>query len=461
MKKLLSLLLVLLLIVGCTSDPAPADDTTDPDTTETDPTPDADETDEEEKTLTVYAFKGGFGDQHWKDMAAGFEALKGNVTVDLVIEANIDELLTPLISAGEYPDVIYYNQGQESQFTEGLVKSNQVADLEDLLTMTVPGEDVTVGEKIADGFTTNPTASPYGDGKLYLAPIFTSGPGFVYNANLVGDGKEYAYPTTWDDFFALQEQVETDGRHLFTWPQPGYLDATFPVMVANAGGEELLARVLGHEAGIYEDPEVVKVMETLGHLAQVTMPETAGNATRDGGFLDNQHAVMQDKALFMPNGDWVVGEMADYEAAEGFEWGLGPVPTFDADAKPYVVSWFESVYTLKDSPEQELAKEFIAYMYSDEAQEMIAKSGAYQPTTNAAEFMSEEAKALKEGVSGDVVSVSGTGFAATEPIPGLDWKAVFFGALNEVATGQKSVEDWIAEVSEANDRLSEVVITQE
>ena len=75
--------------------------------------------------------------------------------------------------------------------------------------------------------------------------------------------------------------------------------------------------------------------------------------------------------------------------------------------------------------------------------------------------MSEEAKALKEGVSGDVVSVSGTGFAATEPIPGLDCKAVFFGALNEVATGQKSVEDWIAEVSEANDRLSEVVITQE
>ena len=202
-------------------------------------------------------------------------------------------------------------------------------------------------------------------------------------------------------------------------------------------------------------------METLGKLAQVTMPETAPNATRDGGFLDNQHAVMQDKALFMPNGDWVVGEMKDYEAAEGFEWSLGPVPTFDAAAKPYVVSWFESVYTLKDSPNQELAKEFIAYMYSDEAVAMSAKSGAYQPTVNATEFMSEEALKLKEGVSGDVVSVSGTGFAATEPIPGLDWKAVFFGALNEVATGQKSVEQWIAEVSEANDRLSEVVITGE
>ena len=50
--------------------------------------------------------------------------------------------------------------------------------------MTVPGEDVTVGDKIIEGFTDTSATNPYNDGKTYLAPMFYSPCGLFYNAGL-------------------------------------------------------------------------------------------------------------------------------------------------------------------------------------------------------------------------------------------------------------------------------------
>ena len=54
-----------------------------------------------------------------------------------------------------------------------------------MLAMTVPGEDVTVSDKIAGGFTETSLTNPYGDGKTYLAPMFYSPCGLFYNAGLL------------------------------------------------------------------------------------------------------------------------------------------------------------------------------------------------------------------------------------------------------------------------------------
>ena len=56
------------------------------------------------------------------------------------------------MKSGEYPDVILRAVGAESGITETFVKDNNLVDLTDVLDMTVPGEEVTVGDKILPGF---------------------------------------------------------------------------------------------------------------------------------------------------------------------------------------------------------------------------------------------------------------------------------------------------------------------
>ena len=67
------------------------------------------------------------------------------------------------MKAGDYPDVIMRAVGAESALTETFIKDNNIVEMTDVLAMTVPGEDVTVGEKILPGFVDNSITNPYGD----------------------------------------------------------------------------------------------------------------------------------------------------------------------------------------------------------------------------------------------------------------------------------------------------------
>ena len=54
--------------------------------------------------------------------------------------------------------------------------------------------------------------------------------------------------------------------------------------------------------------------------------------------------MMMNKALFIPNGNWMEGEMADAPRADGFEFGLDPAHLFWMTAKPrYVMSSAEQL----------------------------------------------------------------------------------------------------------------------
>ena len=106
------------------------------------------------------------------------------------------QVLTKDIQNGDVPDIVYYNLGQASGFTETMLKEQAVADISDVFDDELKG-------KMLDGILDGTAAQPYGDGKIYLAPIFYTQTGFWYNATLVGEGKEYALPTTWDEFFEL------------------------------------------------------------------------------------------------------------------------------------------------------------------------------------------------------------------------------------------------------------------
>ena len=131
-------------------------------------------------TLKVAAVETAYGQDMWKEVCAAFEAANEGVTVELTIDKKLEDIISPEMKSGVFPDVIMRAVGAESGLTETFVKDNNLVDLTDVLAMEVPGESVTVGDKILPGFVENSITNPYGDGKTYLMPMFYGPCGLFY-----------------------------------------------------------------------------------------------------------------------------------------------------------------------------------------------------------------------------------------------------------------------------------------
>lgn len=403
--------------------------------------------------LKVAAFEGGNGADIWEKIAAAFEEETGT-KVELTLSSELDTVLTRDIQNGDIPDIVYYNLGQESGFTETMLKENAVADISDVFE----GE---LADKMLDGILDGTAAQPYGDGKIYLAPIFYTQTGFWYNASLVGEGKTYALPTTWDEFFALGQQAKADGRSLFTYPQSGYFDATIYAMLAQAGGTDFYNNALNYDADTWTSEEGRKVLDTVAQLVSSDniFADTVSNANSDGGFKVNQQAVIDGDALFMPNGSWVVGEMANSTPAD-FEWGVMGVPKWSADESQAVYTFTEQMWIPADAENIDLAKEFIKFMYSDTVVDLClankttnAETGEESdapivvPVKGAADKLPEGVIKTSFQTGDDVVAVTGT-WATTAPIEGLDMKGSVYGVIDSISTGNMTVDEWQSQLVE-------------
>lgn len=145
--------------------------------------------------LKISGLDGEYGKKGWEEVVKKFEA-KYDAKVELKLEKNISETLRPVITSGkDVPDLIYLLIGAEGKLTDTMVAEKQIADISDVLKMEIADEKTTVGEKLLPGFADSLTSSPYGDGKMYLAPINYGPCGLFYNAALLKE-KGWEVPTT-------------------------------------------------------------------------------------------------------------------------------------------------------------------------------------------------------------------------------------------------------------------------
>lgn len=414
----------------------------------------------EEKVLKVAAFEGGYGRDHWDKLAANFEENHEGVKVELTIASNLEEIIRPQIQGGNIPDFIYLATGRPDALTETFVNEKAVHDLSNVMNMTVPGEDVKVKDKILDGFLDTSATNPYGDGKTYLAPLFYSPTGLFYNKGLFTE-KGYEVPKTWDEFFALGDKAKEDGIYLFAYPTAGYLDSMIPAMLASAGGIEAFNKAMNYEEGFWKSPEATKVLETIAKLKDYIEPSVVANANGDS-YKKNQQLVLDNKVLFIPNGTWLPGEMEDAPRAEGFEWGFSAYPAFEKGGDCYSYNYFEQMYIPEEATNKELAEEFMAYIYSDEAVAIVAENAkAVIPVKGAIDIASKYLDPLQV----EMLSVYDNGakpvmggFAATEPVEGLVWNESYVLIVDSIMNGTKTVEDWQKELTSASDKLRAAII---
>lgn len=250
-------------------------------------------------SITVAAIETAYGSDMWKQVAAAFTEETG-IGVELITDKKLEDVIGASMKAGDFPDVIHLATGREAALTETFIKDQNIVDLTDVLSMTVPGENKKVSEKIAGGFTETALTNPYGDGKTYLAPMFYSPCGLFYNAGLFEE-KGWEVPKTWDEMWALGDAAKAEGISLFTYPTTGYFDAFFYALMYSVGGADFFDAATSYEEGIWDTPEAQTCFDIVEKLASYTEPTTPAQAN-DQDFTKNQQLVLDNKALFMPNG---------------------------------------------------------------------------------------------------------------------------------------------------------------
>ena len=444
MKKIIALLLALALVMSlaaCGGSSAPA-------ATEAPKAdaPAAEAPAAEPVTIKVAAIETAYGSQVWADVAAAFTAETG-INVELTTDKNLEDVLTGPMQNGEYPDVVHLALGRPAGLTEQLVKANALHDLTNMLATTIPGESTTPAEKIIPGFTSTSLTNPYADGKTYMAPMFYSPCGLFYNAKLFED-KGWEVPTTWDEMWELAETAKAEGISLFTYPTAGYYDAFMFALMNAIGGPEFFNAITNYEEGAWDTENGKTLLTILDKLADYTHPNTPAQANNQD-FTKNQQMPMNGSALFMPNGTWITGEMADYAATlDNFAWGMTAVPA--AGNAPCSFCWIEQAWIPAAAEHIAEAEQFVAFLYSDKAADIFAsaETPAVQPIVGVAEGLEGDNKMFYSIYDSGATSALG-GFAAFGEIPGVTVADTFFNPINSLVSNEITIEDY-AELVKTN-----------
>ena len=408
----------------------------------------------ETKEINVAAIETAYGQDGWKAVAAAFEKETG-IKVNLTMDKNLEDVIGAQMKAGDYPDVVHLALGREAGLTETMIKDKAITDISDVLDATIPGEDGTVKDKLTPGIESSNATMPYGDGKLYLAPMFYSPTGFFYNAGLLKE-KGWEVPTTWDEMWALGDKAKAEGIYLFAYPTAGYFDAIFYALCYEAGGQEFFDKVSSYEEGVWDSKEGKQVYSILSKIAQYTDPVVPAQANKTD-FTKNQQLVLDNKAVFMPNGTWVVGEMEEAPRAEGFEWGMMALPALKDGGDSYAYTFIEEAWVPAKAKNVDAAKQFIAFLYSDEAVKAFSStsSPAFQPVNDILNYMDDTNKVFysvydegaKAGV-GNMVSTDST----------VNWKEAYLFPMDSAVSGSITEKEWLAKAKDANDKLREAIV---
>ncbi len=435
MKKMIALLLAVVIVLGMAAC-APANNAG---------------TGNNETTIKVAAIETAYGADMWVKVCEAFTAQTG-INVELTTDKKLEDVIGPQIQGGNYPDVVHLATGRPAGLTEQLIKANGLHDLSNVLSMTVPGEDKKVSEKIAGGFTDTSLTNPYSDGKTYMAPMFYSPCGLFYNAKLFA-AKGWTVPTTWDEMWTLGDKAKAEGIALFTYPTAGYYDAFMYALMYAVGGTEFFEKATHYAEGVWDTDEAKTMFAILDKLADYTHEKTPAQANNED-FTKNQLMVMQNEALFMPNGTWIVEEMKNAEATltNEFGWGMTALPAVTEDGAGYSYTWFEQAWIPAGAANKGAAEQFVAFLYSDKAVELFAEAGAMQPVLGIADKLEGDNKLFYSIYDNGAKAAMGN-FAAFDAIPDVTTSSVFFEPIDKLVAGSLTIEQYVANIKTASDQM--------
>ena len=402
--------------------------------------------DSQKVELQIAVFEGGYGKEYWDAVCDEFE--KENPDIEIVMQSNaeIGDIIRPMIIAGNPPDFVYLPSNNISGVTSALIKDRALADITDVMDG--------IRDKLLPGFLETRTCQPYDDGKIYLAPMYYSAMGMWYNMDFF-EKNNLKVPETWDEFFALGKDEKTKGRALFTYQgiYPAYMESMILSSIASSGGVKAMDDCLDYVEGAWRNENVRKVLENIAKIG------TQGYLLEGSLFMDHTQAQaewLKGKALFIPAGAWIENEMANTPREEGFRFGFAAAPVMEQDSERYIYTRIEEMYIPAAAKNIDAAKKFLAFQYSDIEIDLNDKyAPGVPPVKEAAEKIKayssqavyESYRIFEKGYKPYMGNFSGV--VGTNIVP----RDSFYGKIGEVLSGAMSVEEWIEYMEEIGDQV--------
>jgi len=364
------------------------------------------------KELNVAVFQGGYGREYWDTVAENFMKEYPGTKINITASPKIAELVRPKIVAGNPPDLMYIAGSDNTPILDGLIKDKALLDLTDVFGAATADGSQPLKDKILPGVLESRSMSPYGDGKIYLAPFNFGVMGLWYNKNLF-DTKGIAPPKTWDELFALNDKAKENGRALFTYQgiYPGYLEEMIVPSIFSVGGQQALDQFYNYDSQFWKSDTFRQVWGLLEKIANEDNMLMKGTVALN--HTQSQTAFMQGKAMFIPNGTWFEDEMKDAPREDGFQFGFLGVPAFKEGDPVKVMTNVEQIVIPAKAKNPELAKAFLKYLYTDESIKLNAeKSKAVMAVKGAPDlakpYISETTYNVYKAVDSGMEAVSGS-----------------------------------------------------
>lgn len=301
---------------------------------------------EDTKNLVIMAGEGGYGIEYLKELVKAFEKKNEGVHVDLQLVARNSNAMSEAIKDAEGNDVDLFFGMMPAAQAENLKHSwngeQALRDLTYLYDSQIPGEDITLGEKI------NPTAKIFcqtegrmtedtSDDVYYGVPGLVGPMGLYYNEtvinNALGEGN-WEVPNTSDELIALCARLkEKDVHFLMPGGLDGYSRSLFLTWWAQYEGYENFLKFFegtGYDTSkdrevensyyIFQQPGRKASFEASYELVSYKNGYSLPNSVEINVSVLNEYQtrffMSKNKLAFYPTGSWLGNEVKSENGME-------------------------------------------------------------------------------------------------------------------------------------------------
>lgn len=398
---------------------------------------------ENKPVLKVATVQGSYNADAWKQVCDAFTAQTG-----IEVKLTISEALNSQLASGTTYDVVHL----DGDAAKALAKENKLSDLSGVLQAKIPGENKTVADKLQDGLAQASVLTPAGDGVVRMLPTFYQPTGLCYNADFFTQ-KRWEVPTTLDEMWMLADTALASGIYLFTYADEADLESFIYAMAYTYGGKEFFDAVTNYEEGVWDTTNGRNFLKLLTKLAKYTYPGTAENAN-NGKQLRNQRAVMENKALFMPDGTWIAPEllMEQQSITTAFGWGMVAMPATKEGGDRYGHFQSDYIWVSNDTQMKTEAEQFVAFMYSDAAIKIFTEKGMFLPVKGLSSQLTGINKTFY-GQFDEGCKLSIGEFAQTKQEAGADAGSIFCGSFSQLTSGKITANEFTEAIKAATDTM--------
>lgn len=395
---------------------------------------------EEKVTLTIYAYE-SYGDKgFWSAVADKFEELNSGVEVQIKSGSDIANTLREDILSGKSPDLVYLPSYEGSGVTEALIKDKAMVDISDVMAE--------ISGKLAEGVYNTAFCKPYGDGKTYIAPYGSALEGIWYNAERFSDPSSFS--GSFDEFVDFADKLKSSTKLFgFAGDELKTLRAIAAPVLKSYVGTEKTEALYGMDASVWSDSDVtnaIKLIDSLTYGQDVELDSIAYSqvelmcalAKGDVAFgLFSDAQKVYDEAVQKYSGD---EELAD--ALKALDLEYLPMPAVKSGAESAGYARTGELYIPIEAKEADLAKEFIKFLYTDEAAGLLnEKTGLLVPFADAFDGVVPYTYRTP--------ALSG----ATD-----DFEEIFYECIAKMLTNNMAVSKLTSNMKDAVDTLDEYIL---